>query len=392
MASLLVDRLAKLSKTHVAPAFREFDALVKAIGECKSKAEEDRILAAEVETLKKRLSDPRLDRSRGREYAVRVLYCEMLGHDVSFALIPCLQLASDPNLLTKKASFFSCAKGPCAGVRPRAPPVQNRAREQGARPSIGGRTREEEEEEEEDATGAHRLRRRRRRRRSTPSLLPPSTPAKKPTTATPTPTDPQAAYLTLTQLLDRRHDLVLLLVNTLLGDMRSDNFVVAAAALTAATRLVGPDLIGAVLPVVRFFFCLCVCVFVCLCVAVRKGRHWAPGSRTPGGPENKAKEKKKTERSLRPAPRHARALTPPHTTPPPSPLFKTTNPPTPPARDRPTDRSLRSSPTRRTPCARRPSPPSTPSCASTRAARARSRGWTSPRACARRCATATRAS
>jgi hypothetical protein len=38
--------------------------------------------------------------------------------------------------------------------------------------------------------------------------------------------------------------------------MRSDNFVVAAAALTAATRLVGPDLIGAVLPVVRSSFFL----------------------------------------------------------------------------------------------------------------------------------------
>jgi hypothetical protein len=108
MASILVDRLSKLSKAAqhagaaVPGAFRELDALVKAIGECKSKAEEDRIMLVEVETLKQRLSDPRLDRSRGREYAVRVLYCEMLGHDVSFALIPVLQLASDAHLLTKK--------------------------------------------------------------------------------------------------------------------------------------------------------------------------------------------------------------------------------------------------------------------------------------------------
>jgi AP-4 complex subunit epsilon-1 len=33
---------------------------------------------------------------------VRVIYCEMLGHDASFAYIPALQLASDPKLLTKK--------------------------------------------------------------------------------------------------------------------------------------------------------------------------------------------------------------------------------------------------------------------------------------------------
>lgn len=52
------------------PAFGELDRLVKAIGECKSKSEEDRIISAEVDVLKQRLSDPRLDKSRGREYMV----------------------------------------------------------------------------------------------------------------------------------------------------------------------------------------------------------------------------------------------------------------------------------------------------------------------------------
>ncbi|KAF6264582.1 ARM repeat-containing protein [Scenedesmus sp. NREL 46B-D3] len=141
--------------------FRELDLLVKAIGECRSKQEEDRIIAAEVDTLKQRLSDPRLDKTRGREYMVRVIYCEMLGHDASFAYIPALQLASDPNLLTKKA-----------------------------------------------------------------------------------------AYLALTQLLDYKHELVLLLVNTLLSDLKSDNFVVVASALVVTSKLIGPDLVNAVLPLV----------------------------------------------------------------------------------------------------------------------------------------------
>ncbi|KAI8465281.1 MAG: AP-4 complex subunit epsilon-1 [Monoraphidium minutum] len=141
--------------------FRELDNLVKAIGECKSKAEEDRIILAELETLKQRLSDPRLDRSRGREYMVRVMYCEMLGHDASFAYIPCLQFASDSNLLTKKA-----------------------------------------------------------------------------------------AYLALSQLLDYTHELVLLLVNTLLSDLKSDNYVVVCSGLVTATKLIGPDLVNAVYPVV----------------------------------------------------------------------------------------------------------------------------------------------
>jgi len=245
MASSLigvVDKLSKLSKAHV-PTFREFDALVKAIGECKSKAEEDRIMLAEVELLKLRLSDPRLDRARGREYMVRVLYCEMLGHDVSFALIPCVQLASDPNILTKKARRFwflgfVCRGGgrgePCAVPLETVTPTRARARV--------GREREERERERQGADGDNADAALTQKKEKT------SRPPQNKTNSS------QAAYLALTQLLDRRHDLVLLLVNTLLGDMRSDNFVVAAAALTAATRLVGPDLVGAVLPVVRFCF------------------------------------------------------------------------------------------------------------------------------------------
>lgn len=75
---------------------------LQSIGECKSKAEEDRIISAELEVLKQRFSDPKLDKSRGREYMVRLLYCEMLGHDASFAYVKALQFASEPNILTKK--------------------------------------------------------------------------------------------------------------------------------------------------------------------------------------------------------------------------------------------------------------------------------------------------
>jgi hypothetical protein len=55
--------------------FGELDRLVKAIGECKSKSEEDRIISAEVDVLKQRLSDPRLDKTRGREYMVSCYRC-----------------------------------------------------------------------------------------------------------------------------------------------------------------------------------------------------------------------------------------------------------------------------------------------------------------------------
>lgn len=90
----------------------EFFELIKAIGESKSKQEEDRIIAREVATLKKKLDSgsagggivpgsPMLPGSSGaahgnalntnkkkaREFLVRVLYVEMLGHDGSFGYI-----------------------------------------------------------------------------------------------------------------------------------------------------------------------------------------------------------------------------------------------------------------------------------------------------------------
>lgn len=84
--------------------YRFPNKLTQAIGECKSKAEEDRIIVAELEVLKVRLSDPKLDKSRGREYMVRLIYCEMLGHDASFAYIKAVQFASETNIQTKKVS------------------------------------------------------------------------------------------------------------------------------------------------------------------------------------------------------------------------------------------------------------------------------------------------
>jgi hypothetical protein len=44
----------------------------------------------------------------------------------------------------------------------------------------------------------------------------------------------QSAYLALAQLMDYNNELVLLLVNTLLSDLKSDNFVTGNAELHAA--------------------------------------------------------------------------------------------------------------------------------------------------------------
>lgn len=59
----------------------------------------------------------------------------------------------------------------------------------------------------------------------------------------------KAAYLVATSFLDSSSDLLLLVVNTILSDLKSDNYIIVCTALVATCKLIGPDLINAVLPV-----------------------------------------------------------------------------------------------------------------------------------------------
>ena len=86
---------------------REFDSLIRAIGECKSKAEEDALISKEVEILKPRLKDPKLDKRWLKELLVRLIYVEMLGQDASWAHVKALQACSETNLITKKVAIRS---------------------------------------------------------------------------------------------------------------------------------------------------------------------------------------------------------------------------------------------------------------------------------------------
>eukprot|EP00271_Cylindrocystis_brebissonii_P016774 TRINITY_DN4125_c0_g1_i1.p1 TRINITY_DN4125_c0_g1~~TRINITY_DN4125_c0_g1_i1.p1 ORF type:complete len:1046 (-),score=195.55 TRINITY_DN4125_c0_g1_i1:795-3932(-) len=138
---------------------KDFLDLVKAIGEAKSKAEEDRIVTGEIETLKKRIAEPDVPKRKMKEYIIRLVYVEMLGHDASFGYIHAVKMTHDDSLLLKK-------------------------------------------------TG----------------------------------------YLAVTLFLDDSHDLIILIVNTMQKDMKSDNLLVVCAALGAVCKLINEETIPAVLP------------------------------------------------------------------------------------------------------------------------------------------------
>ncbi|OMO93679.1 hypothetical protein COLO4_16747 [Corchorus olitorius] len=138
---------------------KEFLDLVKSIGEARSKAEEDRIVLNEIETLKRRISEPDIPKRKMKEFIIRLVYVEMLGHDASFGYIHAVKMTHDDSLLVKR-------------------------------------------------TG----------------------------------------YLAVTLFLNEDHDLIILIVNTIQKDLKSDNYLVVCAALNAVCKLINEETIPAVLP------------------------------------------------------------------------------------------------------------------------------------------------
>ncbi|KAL5702771.1 hypothetical protein ACHQM5_027943 [Ranunculus cassubicifolius] len=138
---------------------KEFLDLVKSIGEARSKAEEDRIVLSEIDILRKRIIEPDIPKRKMKEFIIRLVYIEMLGHDASFGYIHAVKMTHDDSLLLKR-------------------------------------------------TG----------------------------------------YLAVTLFLNEDHDLIILIVNTIQKDLKSDNFLVVSAALTAVCKLINEETIPAVLP------------------------------------------------------------------------------------------------------------------------------------------------
>lgn len=85
---------------------KDFFELVKAIGESRTKQEEDRIILAEVDTLKEALKKKNIPSKTMKEYLIRLIYVEMLGHDASFGYIHAVNLAPSKTLLEKRVAYL----------------------------------------------------------------------------------------------------------------------------------------------------------------------------------------------------------------------------------------------------------------------------------------------
>ena len=99
--------MASMMSAHLS---KDFFDLVKAIGESKSKQQEDRIISDEVQTLKKKMPEAKISRKKMKEFLVRLIYVEMLGHDAAFGYIRAIELAASKNLIQKRVGYL------CSGL------------------------------------------------------------------------------------------------------------------------------------------------------------------------------------------------------------------------------------------------------------------------------------
>lgn len=114
---------------------KEFFELLKSIGESKSKQEEDRIILKEISTLKKKLETPTssssssssklnginipggipaqnalsTNKKKSKEFLIRLLYVEMLGHDASFGMMKAVELCASSSIVHKRTGYLLCA-------------------------------------------------------------------------------------------------------------------------------------------------------------------------------------------------------------------------------------------------------------------------------------------
>ncbi|XP_065670785.1 uncharacterized protein LOC105846624 isoform X6 [Hydra vulgaris] len=82
-----------------------FQQLIKDLGESKTITQTDQIIFQEISYLKKKITEPKLS-SQQKENLIRLLYCQMLGHNVSFACMEVVKFTQQKNLIEKRVAYL----------------------------------------------------------------------------------------------------------------------------------------------------------------------------------------------------------------------------------------------------------------------------------------------
>ena len=87
---------------------KEMLDLIKSIGDSRSKQEEDKIILKEKDVLKVKIKESGITAKKMKEYLIRAIYIEMLGHDAPFAHLYAVNLTQDKNILNKRVGYLAC--------------------------------------------------------------------------------------------------------------------------------------------------------------------------------------------------------------------------------------------------------------------------------------------
>lgn len=87
---------------------KEMLDLIKSIGDSRSKQEEDKIIMKEKDVLKVKIKESGISPKKMKEYLIRAIYIEMLGHDAPFAHLYAVNLTQDKNILNKRVGYLAC--------------------------------------------------------------------------------------------------------------------------------------------------------------------------------------------------------------------------------------------------------------------------------------------
>jgi AP-4 complex subunit epsilon-1 len=90
-------------------ANKDFFEFVKAIGESKSKQEEDHIITEEILSLKCKLTESNIPKKKMKEILARALYVEMLGQDASFLYIKAVEMCASSSISQKRIGYLTAS-------------------------------------------------------------------------------------------------------------------------------------------------------------------------------------------------------------------------------------------------------------------------------------------
>ena len=81
--------------------------LIKQIGDSRSKQEEDKIILKEIDTLKVKIKESKTSNKLMKEYLIRAIYIEMLGHDAPFVHFQAVNLTQDKSIINKRVGYLA---------------------------------------------------------------------------------------------------------------------------------------------------------------------------------------------------------------------------------------------------------------------------------------------